>query len=211
MNNIFLKENNPNGKSKVIFAKEGKINTSGDNNYLMLDNGYNINFDNNEISSFAFKNSQINLSKFRTKTTITPKIQEIKSTSLIKCLYFHYNNQINLFNYNYKTQTYTKTNFLCEVNFIKNIKEEIFKRMFVPFYIPLITLISCFLIINPKENSNYTYYRNLISIFGIFLIFFSEISYRFVGTNNFYFIFFSLSPLILFIISYIYFLKIQRL
>ena len=42
--------------------------------------------------------------------------------------------------------------FKCNQKIINEINQELFKRLYKPFYIPLIAILSCFLIIVPKNN-----------------------------------------------------------
>ena len=44
-----------------------------------------LNNDNGDTTSFSFENFQFNISKFTTKSTVTPKIQETSTKNLIKC------------------------------------------------------------------------------------------------------------------------------
>ena len=52
----------------------------------MLFNGKIINNNNKTTNSFKFSKTEVNLSKFTTKTTIYPKIQEIKTYDILTCI-----------------------------------------------------------------------------------------------------------------------------
>ena len=43
-----------------------------------------------------------------------------------------------------------KYNFRCNKNLMNEINQELFKRFYKPLYIPVLTLMCCFLIIVPK-------------------------------------------------------------
>ena len=43
-----------------------------------------------------------------------------------------------------------KYNFKCSKNLMNEINQELFKRFYKPLYIPILTLMCCFLIIVPK-------------------------------------------------------------
>ena len=60
---------------------------------MILNDGSFIDIANKKITSFAFKKTEINLSKYITKTTTFPKIQEIQTNHLINCLYNLYLNK----------------------------------------------------------------------------------------------------------------------
>ena len=71
----------------------------------------------------------------------------------------------------------------CSKKNLDNIFVEIFKRLLIPFYIPILILISLFLIIKSKENVNYTKLKVFIFFVGILAIILSETSLRFVEDN----------------------------
>ena len=78
------------------------------------------------------------LLKFETKTTTYPKIQEVSTKILIRCLVYEYKNELKKFK---------DTNYLsCNKDRVNKIIEEVFKRFFLPIYIPLISLFSTDLI-----------------------------------------------------------------
>ena len=84
-------------QKKVIFQSHS------DNNYLILTNGKILNINEGKTNSFDFNETQINLSKYTSKTTTFPKIQEVNSRTLYKCLfkmikiYDNVNSVLNLF------------------------------------------------------------------------------------------------------------------
>ena len=54
---------------------------------MILNNGSFIDINNNNLTRFAFKRTDINLAKYSSKTTKTPKFQELSTIALISCLY----------------------------------------------------------------------------------------------------------------------------
>ena len=50
----------------------------------------------------------------------------------------------------------------CEQGRIKNISQEVFKRLYKPLYLPLLALLTCLLILKSKEDVNYNLYKFLI-------------------------------------------------
>ena len=64
----------------------------------------------------------------------------------------------------------------CNKNFLVNLKQELFKRFYLPFYFPLICLISCLLITKSKDTYNYTRFKFFLFSLGVFVIILSEIS-----------------------------------
>ena len=57
------------------------------NNFLILTNGKILNINDGKTNSFDFNQTQINLSKYTSKTTKTPKIQEVNTKHLFYCLF----------------------------------------------------------------------------------------------------------------------------
>ena len=56
-------------------------------------------------------------------------------------------------------------NMICEKSNLKNIKQELLKRIYLPLYLPLLALVACFLILKSKDASEYTNFK-----FKLFLI-----------------------------------------
>ena len=70
----------------------------------------------------------------------------------------------------------------CEISGLDNIYKELYKRFIIPFYIPILILISLLLILYSKENINYFKYRTLIFFCGFITIVFSETTLKFIQT-----------------------------
>ena len=63
------------------------------------------------------------------------------------------------------------------------INQEIFKRFFKPFFIPIIAILSCFLIITPKSNYKYERNKKIIFLVTFFTLIISEGSLRYSTTS----------------------------
>ena len=90
----------------------------------------------------------------------------------------------------------------CELSSIENIYKELYKRFIIPFYIPILVLISLLLILYSKESVHYLKYRISIFLIGFIIIIFSETTLKFIHntfTGNIKMI---LIPMISFIILY---------
>ena len=96
--NIILKDEITDNKSQIIYAKKGELIKENENFYLILNDGEIINLNNDRIDKFNFEKTVFNISKFSTKTTTYPKIQERRTTTLLKCLRY-LNNKIIYGNY----------------------------------------------------------------------------------------------------------------
>ena len=199
--NILIKDQEQNtNEYQIIVAGEGEIVVNANINYLILKKGEIFSSNNNkDFTSFKFENFEFNLSKFGSKTTVIPKIQENKSSNIIKCY---------LNNSNLNKKFYIDYNELrCSSGSKKDITQEIFKRFYQPFFIPILCLIACMQIINNKFNNYYTFYKIIIFIFGFLTLFISEILIKYTGNNITQDIIIFIFPIILFLIIYLFVLK----
>ena len=65
---------------------KGFFTENNGNNLLILTSGKILNINDGNTNSFDFNETQINLSKYTSKTTKTPKIQEVDTKRLLNCL-----------------------------------------------------------------------------------------------------------------------------
>lgn len=153
--------------SSTIFAKSGYI--SRDEKSLILNDG-NIQRDTKDgtVNIIKFEKTSIYLSGLSTKTTSEPKIQETSTLTLLKCLD---GSDINLQNCN-------KTN-----EFQKDVKIEMNKRFGMPMYIPLISLIVCFILSSRKDKKISSYKKHIFFILGFIILIASEITVRYSGLS----------------------------
>ena len=194
LQHIFLMDNKKNKiGSQIILSKSGKLLKKNNNFFLILKNGNIINLNSKKSNILQFNKSEFNLSKYTTKTTTYPKIQETSSYKLIKCL----NLLIS------KKSKQDKIKILnCDQENIEGIKKEIYKRLGVPLYIFLIGLISCSLILKSKSSRNFNFFTLIIFALGFSAIILSEVSVQFISSdilNNFIL---TLSPIIIALFLY---------
>ena len=86
----------------------------------------------------------------------------------------------------------------CAESYLKNIKQELLKRIFLPLYLPLMALVACFLVLKSKDNHEYTNFKFKLFFIGIVFLIISEVSIRYAGLNNKNNLIFVLVPIILF-------------
>ena len=201
---IYLKKGTGNN-FQVTYAKKGKFKRSGQNQFLELDSGETISVADDKITSFSFSKTDFNLSNFEDNTTTYKKTQEVATIDLVKC----YNNlsDLKLFeiDQNFKVEN-------CRLDNIDNIIKELYKRIIIPLYIPVLILISLLLIFKSKENTNYPRYRTLIFLIGLSTIIISEMTIRLINENIYNNIKFFIIPLILVVSLYLmYFLKFKSM
>ena len=180
---------------QIIYAKSGRLINSDNNRYFELYNGEMINKENKKITNLTFDKINFNLSKYTSKSTTYPKIQEVPSEDIIKCLYLNFKNEIDKFE---------SSNFLqCRIESMNAIKQEFLKRFYKPLYLPLLSLISCLLILKSKENDDFNKFKIFLFIIIFFIIVISELSLRFSTSGQFGMFFFLILPLLTFITIYL--------
>jgi lipopolysaccharide export system permease protein len=156
-----LSSNSSGTKSTTIIAESGMINQKE----IFLINGQIITSkenDKNEIIKFEQLN--IDLDNLSTTTIKKPKIQELSTLKLLACF----------------KKNLPKNLKLCNDNFKKEIFPVLNRRLVLPFYIPVISLICSFLLIKTEKR-----YFNKISIFiySFTLLLFTELAVRYTGIN----------------------------
>ena len=201
LKNIFLKEKIEKNKSQTIFAKEGKIQKYDNKSTLLLFDGKIINNNNKKVNSFEFSKTEINLSKFTTKTTTHPKIQEIGTYNVLNCV-IRLKNINNAYIFNVLI-TKKKLNNCIPEN-LKNSFQEIFKRLISPFYLLPLCLIACFIIIKSKDDYEYFKYKFGLFILGVITIIISEISIKYSSTKIIQNIHIFTLPILFLIVIYLY-------
>ena len=161
---------------QITFAKEGRFKQIGNSQFLELNFGETISVINNKITNFKFKKTDFNLSNFDDNATKYKKTQEVATLDLIKC--YH-----NLKNFNFiKIDDDFKVEN-CRSDNIDNIIKELYKRIIIPLYIPVLILISLMLIFKSKENINYPRYRVVIFLIGFSTIILSEMTIRLINED----------------------------
>ncbi|MBD1157511.1 LptF/LptG family permease, partial [Pelagibacterales bacterium SAG-MED20] len=182
-------------QSQMIYAKKGILIDNEEGRFFKLTDGKIITNDKGKITNFTFETVDFNLSKYNSKTTTYPKTQEASSKDLFNCIYYDFLNEREKFKAKY---------LRCNEQSIKNIKQEFLKRFYKPFYLPLLALISCLLMLKSKESMNYDSFKVFLFILIFFFIVISEISLRYTATSLNGLFFFILFPFLSFISIYIF-------
>ena len=208
LKNIFLKEKIKENEYQIIFAKKGIINNKNNKSTLLLFDGKIINNTNDKTNSIEFSETELNLSKFSTHTTTHPKIQEITTYDLFACIVNLKNIPSSFIIDKFKTK---KTLINCQMNNITISFQETFKRIILPFYLPVLTLIASLIIIKSKDDYEFFKYKIGLFIFGVITIIISEISIRYSSSNIIENIYLVSLPILLFLFIYIYFkIKLRK-
>ncbi len=203
---IYINEKINQDKSKIIVAESGRIIKKNNQFIIRLYNGGITNINKNNTFAINFSETDYDLSTFSTKSITHPKMQEIDSMIIFNCFkkyLFEKNesskNKINNFN-----------NKRCQNRELKSISEELYKRLVLPFYTLIISLIAASLIIEPKSKYYFKFHKLNIFLIGSFTIIVSQISLKFflISINFIYIIIFL--PIILVIIYYLILLFITK-
>jgi lipopolysaccharide export system permease protein len=89
--------------------------------------------------------------------------------------------------------------------------QETFKRIILPFYLPVLTLIASLIIIKSKDDYEFFKYKLVLFVFGVMTIIISEISMRYSSSNILENIYLVSLPILLFFFIYIYFkIKLRK-
>ncbi len=194
-NNIYLKDET-NKYPRIIFAKKGELLLSANTRILRLTDGKFININKSgTATSFNFKTTDFNLSKFLTKSTTHTKLQERKLSKLVMCINFIL----------IKKETYYNHGINCNNSSINEIMSEVYTRVFKPLFLFLLSLIVIFLLSGNIENKNFNYIKGFVFSSGIIAIILSEIFVDYSGKNTSNMMVAILFPLIIFSILYILF------
>ena len=153
-------------KVQIILAKKGEIIEDNYIKSLVLFDGKIINTDTSKkLSIIDFKQTAVDLKKYQTKTTTTEKIQELSSLKILKCtlilanLILTKNDQI-----------------VCNKQIKIEYFKELYKRVFLPLVVFIVTPITAFIILRSSQEPSYKLYKYLFFLIGISFIVISEIS-----------------------------------
>ena len=173
---IYINEIIDEKKSKIIVAESGIIFKKNNNYFLKLFNGGITNINDKNLFTLNFAETDYDLSNFSTKTITHPKIQELDSFVLINCIKKIFLNKNIDKNRIIKSKD-EKDN--CEGRRISTISEELYKRLVLPFYTLIISLIGASLILEPKAKYLMKFHKLNIFLTGTFVIILSQISLKF--------------------------------
>jgi len=173
--NLYIKKEINNEDIQITYAKKGEFKERDNLPIIVLYDGQTVTEKNNDITIFSFSKSDFLLKNFKSNTILHKKTQELDTSSLFKCiLSIHYSNEEKVKNLD--IENCTKSNFT-------NIIKEVYKRIFIPTYIPLLMLVPLILIISSKENTNYFKLKLITFSLGLVFIIFSETTIRLISNK----------------------------
>ena len=169
--NLYLKKEISENNFQITYAKKGEFTQYNNIPVLVLYNGATITSKNNNITNFSFSKSDFPLNNLESNTTTYTKTQELTSLDLIRCARYLYQGQK-------EKKSYIKN---CSRTNLVNINKEIYKRLIIPFYIPLLALLPFLLILSSKENLNYLRFKVITFFLGLFFIILSETTIKMIS------------------------------
>jgi len=200
LKNIYLKKDSGNKNYQITVAKTGFFKSVGKSKILVLFDGQTINISNNKITNFNFTQSDFILSQFDSDVIIQDKVQETSTNEHLNCLKKYFKKDFTLID-----NPPQELGQNCTLNNLDNIFQELYKRFLVPFYIPILILVSLLLILKSKESASYNKYKTYIFIAGFFIIIFSESSLKLVEDNFSNNITIFISPLVIIFCLFFFF------
>jgi len=198
MENIFIRdegkvlkslENSSNTDNVTIIAKKGRVANSN-NPVLILRNGIiqseKIGQEENQtkknLQTIKFEKTTLKLDNLQTRSIVQTKIQETPSKLLLEC--YMGKQEKNILNC---PRDHRKNDVLSEIN----------RRFGMPLYIPVITLILCFLLNQREENKFKNFYKYFYPISAFLILVLAEILVKYSGKSFTNTLIYYLTPLAL--------------
>ena len=204
MENIFIRdegkvlrslEDSGSTDNITIIAKKGRV-ANLDNPVLVLNDGIiqsekittQKDNKNNNLQTVKFQKTILKLDNIQTRSIVQTKIQETPSKMLIECYFNDEDKEI----------------LNCPRDHKKNdVLSEINRRFGMPLYIPVITLILCFLLNQREENKFKSFYKYFYPVFAFLILVLAEILVKYSGKSFTNTLIYYLTPIV--ILPLIYF------
>jgi len=203
MKNVFIRddsnrlsaiENREKTDTLTIIAKKGRLNSETKNS-LILENGViHVENKSKEIQVIKFKKTELAFDNLKTKSIIYPKVQETPSKILLNCFFKKTTHALLKGNKDLKCETKEeRVEVLAEIN----------RRFGMPLYIPLLSLLSSFLLISREETKIKNWYKYFYFGLAFAILITAEILVRYSGKSLTHGLFYYLLPLLCIPVFYI--------
>jgi lipopolysaccharide export system permease protein len=199
--NIFIKDSSGNlttgmdnvddKKDSTIIAEKGFVT----NGKLILYNGMmqTLN-EKNEIKNIFFEKTELALNNISTRTIKLPKIQETSTYLLFRCIYE-------------KNSNLEITNCSKEDGYKSVAIQDLARRVGAPLYIPLVSIITSFLLFYKKEKTYNFLKKYVLFILSFIILIFAEILLKYTGLSIFVAASYFAVPITISFIFYAYLFK----
>ena len=167
--------------STTILSEKGIVGEKT----LVLFNGQIISTEKNNFRNSIIKFEQLNidLNNLKTDTIKQPKLQETSTLNLLKCIFLPKSSTNIIINCNEKSK--------MEIITVLN------RRIILPFYIPIISLLCSFLLVKNKARKKNIFNKYIIFALSFLVLLYAELIIRFTGISKIIGIIFVVSPFIL--------------
>jgi len=174
--------------SSTIFAKSGHM-SKNEKNLILYDGNIQKLNEKGDVNIVKFEKTTLNLAGISTKSISEPKMQETPTIQILLCLQNKNSSSMNNCGTDQRSQMDTK----IEIN----------KRFGMPVYIPLISLICCFLLGSRRDKKMFYLNKYIYFFIGFLILALAEIIVRYSGiswnhTFIYYLIPLGMSPLLYF-------------
>jgi len=171
-----------------IFAKNGRVVNPSSPALVLSDGIIQSQKSDKNIQTIKFQKTVLKLDNMKTRSIVQTKIQETPSNLLIKC-YFN-KGQEKIINC---PSDHKKNDILSEIN----------RRFGMPLYIPVITLIICFLLNQRNENRFKNYFKYIFTLIAFLILVVAEILVKYSGKSFNNSLIYYFTPIILMPIIYL--------
>ncbi len=190
--NIYIKDDSNNlnnllpedasAKNKTVIAERGIINK----NKIILENGVIQSYEeDNTVRIIQFNKTLLNFNNLDNRVIKDVKIQETSTFKILSCLKNHYYNKI--------SDEYVKN---CPKNNIAIVIETFSRRVLMPMYIPLVSILISFMLIYTKNKKTKIINRYLFFLISFILLVLSELFVRYSGISKIGFYTYLITPFI---------------
>ena len=188
--NIFIKDDsnnlnsllpeNSSAKNKTVIAKRGIIKK----NKIILEKGIIQSYEkDNTVKIIQFNKTLLNFDSLDNRVIKDIKIQETSTLKILNCLKNHYYKKV--------PEAYVKN---CPKNNIAIVIETFSRRMIMPLYIPLVSILISFILVYTKNKKMKTVNRYIFFILSFILLILSELLVRYSGISKIGFYTYLVSP-----------------
>ncbi len=202
--NIFIRDDsnnlnnllpdNTSAKNKTVIAERGII----DKNKIVLEKGVVQSYEeDNTVRIIQFNKTLLNFNNLDNRVIKDVKIQETSTFKIFSCLKNHYYNKI--------SEAYVKN---CPKNNIAIVIETFSRRVLMPMYIPLVSILISFMLIYTKNKKNKIINRYLFFLISFILLVLSELLVRYSGISKIGFYTYLITPFVL--MPILYFILINK-
>ena len=141
----------------------------------------------NNLKIVRFDRTLLNFSNYDNRVIRDAKIQETSTLKIFTCISNFYQNK-------FDNNQIVKN---CPKKDISVIIETLSRRLIMPIYIPVVSLLLSFLLIYKKNKKSNIYSRYIFFILGFILLVFAELLVRYSGLSNINFFTYLITPLII--------------